>query len=188
MPYPRKPHTICMLPNITRRAKKLSQFLVEHILAKNTESTAGTSRLEGPLVWSEEGIFVHWHAALGGWHFREIWRTFLQEYVPDFSLPQRVGKVKEGPLSGSLVLFSPPGTKILAANWVVVGSKPSVRALGPTWMQSAKATCSLCFSNFCSFSFSLRMVFYHFFTLLYISVLKERKTLWVKSSLLIMTK
>lgn len=50
MPYPRKPHTICMLPNITRRAKKLSQFLAEHILAKNTESTAGTSRLEGPLV------------------------------------------------------------------------------------------------------------------------------------------
>lgn len=32
-----------------------------------------------------------------------------------FSLPQRAKKVKEGPLSGSAVLLSPLGTKMLAA-------------------------------------------------------------------------
>lgn len=97
-------------------------------------------------------FFVHWHATAGGWRFREIWRSFLQEYVPDLSLPQRGKKVKEGPLSGLLVLFSPLGTKVLAAIRVVVGSKPSMKALGLKWMQPAKATSSLWLSNFCRFS------------------------------------
>jgi len=59
-----------------------------------------------------------------------MWRSFLQEYIPDISLLQRNKKVKEGLLSVSLVLFSPLGTKILAAIRVVIGSKLSVAALG----------------------------------------------------------
>lgn len=166
MPYPRKTHTICMLPNIFRRAKKLSenQFLAEHTLAKIIEPTAGTSRLEELLVWSEEGIFC----ALA----RSCWRVTFQKDLENFpsgvcprfhtSPESRKGQGRP-PFRFTSTIFS-SSTKTLGSTWVVVRSKPSARALGPKWMQSAKVTSSLCFSNFCRFSFCLSwMGFYHIF-------------------------
>lgn len=139
VPYPRKPHTTCMLPSISRRAKNppenpvKSQFhaeLWEHSVAFTQSLKQTPSGLKHNLNGQRRPFSVCWHVAVRGWCFWEIWRSFLQEAVPDFSLPQRVEKVKEGqgPLQGSQVLFSALDTKILAAIWVLVGGEPSLRA------------------------------------------------------------
>lgn len=159
-----------MLPSISRRAKKPSENPVKRqLLAELWEHTPACSQIpqQAPadlkyhFYGQSRTIFVHWHAAARGWHFREIWRFFLWEHVPDFSLPQRAKKVKKGPLSGSLALVSPLGTKMLAAIRAVVISQPSMRALCPKWTQLAKASFSLYFSNFCTFYFASERYFYH---------------------------
>lgn len=141
-------------------------------------------------IWRTTCMFRVGHFLCTGmqWRFTEIWRSLLQKYVLDYSLPQKAKRSKKSPLSFSLVLFSPLCTKMLAAIWVVVGSKPSMRILGSKWMKPAKAPSSFHFSNCYSFFYASAECFYHHFNLLYISVLWGREKLWGKCSLLIVRK
>lgn len=178
MPYPRKPHTTSVLPNTSIRARNPSENPVksqvhaelwEHTVAFTQSPQQAPAGLKHHLDGQSRTFSVSWHAAVRGWCFWGIWRSFLQETVPDFSLPQRAEKVKQGPLTGSQVLFSALGTD--AGCYLSFGRRQAInKSFGSEVNATSQSHYYTLFQLFLQVFFYPTRV-YHRFTLLPISVL-----------------